>query len=74
MNYSANKMAAKHCLSAQCIVVDIVPLKLGVVVGKSGRGLNITLQNHNSPVGNSPSGHTLRKQYTCDDEPTILKL
>jgi hypothetical protein len=26
MNYSANKMAAKHCLSAQCIVVDIVPL------------------------------------------------
>jgi hypothetical protein len=27
MNYSANKMAAKHCLSAQCIVVDIVPLK-----------------------------------------------
>jgi hypothetical protein len=28
MNYSANKMAAKHCLSAQCIVVDIVPLSL----------------------------------------------
>jgi hypothetical protein len=28
MNYSANKMAAKHCLSAQCIVVDIVPLIL----------------------------------------------
>jgi hypothetical protein len=27
MNYSANKMAAKHCLSAQCIVVDIVPLR-----------------------------------------------
>jgi uncharacterized membrane protein YGL010W len=26
MNYSANKMAAKHCLSAQCIVVDIVSL------------------------------------------------
>jgi hypothetical protein len=26
MNYSANKMAAKHCLSVQCIVVDIVPL------------------------------------------------
>jgi hypothetical protein len=26
MNYSANKMAAMHCLSAQCIVVDIVPL------------------------------------------------
>jgi hypothetical protein len=26
MNYSANKMAAKHCLSTQCIVVDIVPL------------------------------------------------
>ena len=26
MNYSAIKMAAKHCLSAQCIVVDIVPL------------------------------------------------
>jgi hypothetical protein len=23
--------------------------KLGVVVGESGRGLNITLQNHNSP-------------------------
>jgi hypothetical protein len=31
MNYSANKMAAKHCLSAQCIVVDIVPLKTIVV-------------------------------------------
>jgi hypothetical protein len=28
MNYSANKMAAKHCLRAQCIVVDIVPLML----------------------------------------------
>jgi hypothetical protein len=28
MNYSANKMAAKHCLSAQCIVVDIVPLTI----------------------------------------------
>ena len=28
MNYSANKMAAKHCLSAQCIVVDIVPLSV----------------------------------------------
>jgi hypothetical protein len=28
--------------------------KLAVVVGKSGRGLNITLRNHNSPVGNSP--------------------
>ena len=28
MNYSANKMAAKHCLSAQCIVVDIVPLMI----------------------------------------------
>jgi hypothetical protein len=27
MNYSANKMAAKHCLSAQCIVVDIVSLR-----------------------------------------------
>jgi hypothetical protein len=27
MNCSANKMAAKHCLSVQCIVVDIVPLK-----------------------------------------------
>ena len=25
MNYSASKMG-KHCLSAQCIVVDIVPL------------------------------------------------
>jgi hypothetical protein len=28
MNYSANKMATKHCLSAQCIVVDIVPLTI----------------------------------------------
>jgi hypothetical protein len=35
MNYPANKMAAKHCLSAQCIVVDIVPLKainIGVII------------------------------------------
>jgi hypothetical protein len=27
MNYSANKMAAKHCLSAQCIVVDNASLR-----------------------------------------------
>jgi hypothetical protein len=28
--------------------------KLGVVVGKSGRGSNITLRNHNSPISQSP--------------------
>ena len=30
MNYSANKMAAKHCLSAQCIVVDNASLTYAV--------------------------------------------
>jgi hypothetical protein len=32
--------------------------KLVVVVGESGRGLNIILRNHNSPVDNSPFSHT----------------
>jgi hypothetical protein len=36
--------------------------KLGVVIwgkwARFGRGSNITLQNHNSPIGNSPFSHT----------------
>jgi hypothetical protein len=41
MNYSANKMAAKHCLSAQCIVVDIVPLSFALY-GKRQAKKNFT--------------------------------
>ena len=40
--------------------------KFGVVAGESGRGLNITLRNHNSPVGNSPFSHTPCYAYVSE--------